>query len=165
MAWGTKKRTSRGTHGERGADVVEAALVLPILLTLMLALYSFGRGWDVYQTMTRAAREGVRKAVMTQCATCNGGMYYDSASSIENDVVFPALQAAGLHTNNPTLQNSYHQGITPLDSAGDVCGAYITFKYPYQLKIPFLPQPITTITMTTRVQMRLENQPSTCTPS
>ena len=157
---------SRGNRrGERGADVLEAALVLPILLTLLLALYSFGRGWDIYQTMTRAAREGVRQAVTTDCATCGTGMDYHSASYIQDNVVFPALQAAGLHTDNSLLQNTYHQGITPLDSAGLVCGTYITFSYPFELRIPFIPSPVTTITLTTRVQMQLENPPTTCTPS
>ncbi len=165
MAWGKRIRGFRGTRGERGADVFEAALVLPILLMVILGLFAFGRGWDVYQTMTRAAREGVRQAVTTECATCGSGMVYNSASDIEDNVVFPMLQAAGLNTNNSVLQNSYHQGITTLDSAGKVCGAYITFSYPYELRIPFIPQPVTTITFTTKVQMRLENQPTTCTPS
>lgn len=161
-----RQRSRNSYHGERGADIFEAALVLPLVLTIIFAMYSFGRGWDVYQTMTRAAREGVRQAVTTDCAMCaDGGMEYQPSSYIQNSVVFPALQAAGLHTNNSVLVNSYHQGITTLDATGNVCGAYITFSYPYQLKLPFLTTTITTITLTTRVQMRLESQPSTCTPS
>lgn len=166
MSYPGRNRGFGGRRGERGADVLESAFVLPVVLTLFLVLFSIGRGWDIYQTMTRAAREGVRQAVTTDCATCTGGgMQYQSSTTIENDVVFPALQAAGLNTGNTTLVNSYHQGITTLDSSGGVCGAYITFSYPYELRIPFIPSPITTITLTTRVQMRLENPPTTCTPS
>ena len=163
---GERKLTFGKKRGERGADVFEAALVLPILLTLFLALYSFGRGWDIYQTMTRAAREGVREAVTTSCAMC-GDSYTPATGtgSIQSDIVFPALQAAGIDTSNSVLQSSYHQGVAVLDQAGDVCGVYITFSYPYNLTIPFLPWTLGTITLTTRVQMRYENQPTTCSPS
>jgi Flp pilus assembly protein TadG len=160
---GERKVTFGRNRGERGADVVEAAFVLPILLTLVFALYSFGRGWDIYQTMTRAAREGVHEAVTTNCAMC--GDSYTSATDIQNNIVFPALQAAGIHTGNSVFTASYHQGVAVLDQAGNVCGVYITFKYPYNVTIPFLPWTLGTITLTTRVQMRYENQPTTCTPS
>jgi Flp pilus assembly protein TadG len=156
----TGRRRSPG--GERGADVFEAALVLPILLTLFLAFWSFGRGWDTYQTMTRAAREGARQAVTTNCATCGNVAYTDT--QIRDQFVFPALQAAGLDTSNTLLQSSYTQGYTWMDSAHLVCGIYIKFSYPYTIHIPFTPVPMTTITLTTNVQMRMENQPlgSTC---
>jgi len=48
---------------ERGATLVEAALVLLLLLTLIFAVIDFGRALHVYQTMTDAAREGARYAV------------------------------------------------------------------------------------------------------
>ena len=131
--------------------------MLPILLTLMLALFSFGRAWDVYQTMTRAAREGVHDAVMTQCATCDTGMDYDPSTYIHDNIVFPALQATGIDTSKVL---NYSQGYTWLDPSNTVCGVYISFQYPYQLSIPFVPVPITNITLSTRVQMRLENPPS-----
>lgn len=160
MIW-ERKLTFRRGRGERGADVVEAALVLPLLLTLLLALYSFGRGWDIYQTMTRAAREGVREAVTTSCATC--GNSYTAPSEIQSNIVFPALQEAGIDTTNSLLTSSYKQVQGPLDAAGNVCGVYITFSYPYRLAIPFIPLNLGTITLTTKVQMRLENMPLTCT--
>ena len=165
---GERKLTFGKRRGERGADVFEAALVLPILLTLFLALFSFGRGWDIYQTMTRAAREGVRDAVTTSCAMC-GDSYRPATGtgSIQSDIVFPALQAAGIDTSNAVLTSSYKQGVVVLAQNGavSVCGVYITFSYPYKVKIPFIPWTLTTITLTTKVQMRYENQPTTCSPS
>jgi Flp pilus assembly protein TadG len=159
---GERKLTFAKSRGERGADVFEAALVLPILLTLLLALFSFGRGWDIYQTMTRAAREGVRQAVMTSCATC--GNTAMAPQDIQSNIVFPALQATGIDTTNPVLQSSYKQVQAPLDTGSSVCGVYITFSYPYVVKIPFIPLNLGTITLTTKVQMRLENMPlTTCT--
>jgi Flp pilus assembly protein TadG len=48
---------------ERGATMVEAALVLLMLITLVFAAFDFGRAYNVYQVMTNAAREGARYAV------------------------------------------------------------------------------------------------------
>jgi Flp pilus assembly protein TadG len=143
---------------ERGADLFEAALVLPLLLTLVLGIYVFGRAWDVYQTMTRAAREGVRQVVTTSCATC-GSTYY-TPDYVKTSIVFPALQAASLDT---TKVQNYSQTYTWLDTAQQVCGVRISFSYPYALQVPFVPLSMGTVTLTTQVQMRLENQPSTGT--
>lgn len=143
---------------ERGSDVFEAALVLPVLLTILLAMFAFGRGWDIYQTMTRAAREGVRQAVTTSCAMCGSASY--TTSQVQTNYVFPALQAAGLNTSDSTLLSTYQQGYSWLDSADTVCGAYIKFSYPYTLRVPFISLSLTTITLNTDVEMRLENQPT-----
>lgn len=147
-----------GRHGERGSDVFEAAMVLPVILTIMIALFAFGRGWDIYQTMTRAAREGVRQAITTSCAMCGSSSY--STSDIQTDFVFPALQAAGINTSDATLQSTYQQGYAWLDTGDTICGAYVKFSYPYIIRLPFLKTNLTTITLNTDVQMRLENQPT-----
>jgi hypothetical protein len=153
-----RRRSIGGRQIERGAEILEASLALPILLMVVFALYSMGHGWDIYQTMIRAAREGVRQAVTTNCATC-GDSYY-SSSQVESDFVFPSLQAAGLDTSQ--VEN-YTQGYTWLDSGDTVCGAYISFQYPYRLAIPFAPAKLATLTLKTDVQMRLENQPDGAT--
>lgn len=44
--------------------MVEFAIVLPLLLLLMIAVFEFGRAWNVYQVMTDAARSGARTAVV-----------------------------------------------------------------------------------------------------
>ncbi len=135
--------------------MLEVALSVPIMLVLIFGLYSFGRAWDVYQTMTHAAREGVREAVTTNCATCGNTSY--SATDIQSQFVYPSLQADGINTT--AIQN-YTQGYTWLDSASGVCGAYISFQYPYRLRVPYMPVSLAKITLKTDVQMRLENQPN-----
>lgn len=48
---------------ERGATIVEAALILLLLITIVFAVVDFARAYNIYQTMTNAAREGARYAV------------------------------------------------------------------------------------------------------
>lgn len=53
---------------KRGAAIVEFAVVLPLLLILLFGIIEFGWVFMVRQTLTNAAREGVRVAVL-QTAT------------------------------------------------------------------------------------------------
>jgi hypothetical protein len=54
-----------------GAEIAEFAIVLPILLTVIFAMYSFGRAYNIYTTITRAAQEGAEiAAVPSTCAAC-----------------------------------------------------------------------------------------------
>ena len=46
----------------RGAVAVEAAMTLPLLLTLMLGVWEVGRMIQVQQILVNAAREGARLA-------------------------------------------------------------------------------------------------------
>lgn len=48
---------------ERGATIVEAALVLPIFFILVLGILWFGLAFSSYQSIVSAAREGARYGV------------------------------------------------------------------------------------------------------
>ena len=50
-------------RGERGATIVEGAVVSLLLFTLLFAILGFGRAFNIYQVVTDAAREGARYAV------------------------------------------------------------------------------------------------------
>ena len=56
---------------ERGAAIVEFALVVPILLALVMGIAEFGRAFFIHATMAGAAREGVR--VMALANPSSGG--------------------------------------------------------------------------------------------
>lgn len=45
---------------DRGAALVEAALVLPLLLMLTLGIWTTARAWNVHNTLDHAAREAAR---------------------------------------------------------------------------------------------------------
>jgi Flp pilus assembly pilin Flp len=51
-------------HSERGAELIEFALVLPLLLLLVLGIVDFGFMFQRMEVVTNAAREGARLAVL-----------------------------------------------------------------------------------------------------
>lgn len=59
----TGQRTRGGlrrAHDERGAVVVEFALIFPILILLVLGILEFGLGYHAWDATQNAAREGAR---------------------------------------------------------------------------------------------------------
>lgn len=54
----------RRNQGRRGAVTVEMALVLPIFTMLVFGIIEFGRGFMIMPLMTKAAREGCRRAII-----------------------------------------------------------------------------------------------------
>ncbi|MBA3236662.1 MAG: pilus assembly protein [Chloroflexi bacterium] len=61
-----QRRTSRSHARRRGQALVEFALVIPIFLLMMVALFDLGRAVFAYNTLTNAAREGARIAIVNQ---------------------------------------------------------------------------------------------------
>jgi hypothetical protein len=57
-------------HGRtRGQSLVEFAVVLPIFLIVVCGLFDLGRAVFAYTSLTNAAREGARLAIVNQDAT------------------------------------------------------------------------------------------------
>lgn len=59
----------RRVHGQ---TLVEFALVLPIIILLFMALFDFGRAIFAYNTVSNAARDGARVAIVDQSSSCGG---------------------------------------------------------------------------------------------
>ena len=56
----------RRSADHRGQALVEFALVIPIFLVLLVGLFDLGRAVFAYNTLTNAAREGARIAIVNQ---------------------------------------------------------------------------------------------------
>jgi Flp pilus assembly protein TadG len=56
---------------ERGANLVEAALVIPLLLIILVGVVDMGRAYFSYITIINAAREGARYGVKPLTGTTN----------------------------------------------------------------------------------------------
>ncbi len=51
-------------RSEKGAALIEAAITIPLILLISVAIFEFGRAYQTWQILTNAAREGARIAVI-----------------------------------------------------------------------------------------------------
>ncbi len=168
-------RLSTAKSDDQGAEIFEFALVLPLLLSLLLGIFWMARAYNIYQTITRAAREGARQAVAPTCASCGNARV--DAGTIQS-TVFGALTASSLDTTKVT--SAACPGTLPGNAAcadtgtycraGAICiiwdyplnpgesppelGVVVSLGYPVDFPIPFVNLP--SITVSTQVQMREE---------
>lgn len=141
--------------GECGAELVEMAFVMPLLLTLLIGVFWAARAYNIYETITRAAREGARVAVVPTCATC--GNAFPSSSTIQTAVnnVLASSNMATSGTGGVTVNIQQHQALNldPLNTNAQ--WTVITVTYPFQFTLPFTS--IGIVNISTQVQM-LEEQ-------
>jgi Flp pilus assembly protein TadG len=76
----------RGRRGGRGQALVEFALVIPLFLLLLVGLFDLGRAVFAYNTLTNAAREGARMAIVNQYEPAIVQRAKDASAMIELDV-------------------------------------------------------------------------------
>ena len=60
MRSGDFHRPGRFLSGDRGAALMEAALIMPLLLMLTVGIWTTARAWNVHTTLDHAAREAAR---------------------------------------------------------------------------------------------------------
>ena len=144
-----------------GAELVEMAIVLSILLSALVGVFWSARAYNVYETMTRAAREGARVAVAPSCSSCGNAV--PSVSNVEN-AVLNSLAASSMDTTQITIPSCsgnlstkicYLRDIALNTSSPKEYGVSVGVSYPFQFRLPFVT--LSTITITTTVQMREEN--------
>ena len=57
-------RLARRFRGERGAELIEMAIVTPVLLMIMAGIFDFAMMFRSWEVVTNAAREGARVGVL-----------------------------------------------------------------------------------------------------
>jgi Flp pilus assembly protein TadG len=85
-----------GLREECGQEIAEAALVLPILFLILLAIFWFGRAFNIASTVERAARHGIQTAAQPSCASCGNTLSTPAqivasvSAVLQNDHLDPA---------------------------------------------------------------------------
>jgi Flp pilus assembly protein TadG len=85
--------TVRHLRGRKGQALAEFALILPVLFLLIAGIIEFGRGWNIKQAVTDAAREGARYTVIVDAETM---------TDVTNKVKARLALASILTTDPPT---------------------------------------------------------------
>jgi Flp pilus assembly protein TadG len=134
---------------ERGAELIEFAIVLPILMLLVAGIFDFGMMFRTFEAVTNAAREGARVAVLPG---------YEQNVDVQSRVN-AYLNASGL--NNANLVTS--PNITVVTSAGTFTARQVTVTYAYPFVVlggiaPLFGGSFGTINLTARSVMRTESQ-------
>ena len=171
----------RLVFGTAGSQIAETAVILPILFSILLGIFFFGRAYNIYATITQAAQQGARAAVAPACATCGSAAL--PADQIATNVVAPVLEASHLdpavvQTLTPaacpcgsvscgtpvacdpagvaaTPSICVQQNVNLTATAGNQqCGTSVAFQYPYGFNLPFQQF---TLNMKATAQMRTEN--------
>ena len=123
-AWvATAKTLLRDTHG---AEIAEAAAVLPIMFMVIVGIFWFGQAFSIYGTITKAAQDGARAAVAPACTTCSSA---SDPSTNAYSAVLSAMTAAHLDVTKmqlpstvPTLTSCLGSGAVSCDSSqGNMC--------------------------------------------
>jgi hypothetical protein len=97
-----KSRLTRLWTDKGATELVEFAIVMPLLCMVLFGMFWFGRAFNIYETLTRAAREGAAYGARPSCALCaNGGIMggFPTADQIASTVT-PQLQAARISVND-----------------------------------------------------------------
>jgi Flp pilus assembly protein TadG len=114
-------RTRQRLHSERGAELLEFALVLPILLFVLAGVLDMGFLFKNYEVVTNAAREGARMASLP--------------GWVETDVVARVnsyLAAGGLEPTATTVVDN----VTLATGGGrSINGIRVTVAYPHNFMI------------------------------
>lgn len=129
----------------RGQALVEFALVLPVLLLLMLALFDFGRAIYAFNTVSNAAREGARLAIVDQSQV--GGVYVAAQEAADQ------ATALGLDASDP----SQIQVAFP-DTFGTCigCRARVTVTYQFTAITPIIGSLIGQIPLASTTEIPVE---------
>ena len=143
---------------ESGAEIAEAAFVLPLVFILIFGIMWFGRAFNIYTTLNRAAQEAAAAAATADCATCT------TTTVNPLDVASSVLRAAHI---DPTPLVMAPSSLAPTQlSAGPppVVGFAVDLSYPYSFKLngitccPLALTPITSgITIHAHAQALQEN--------
>lgn len=115
----------------RGNELTEAAVVLPLLFLMLMAIYWFGQAFRTYGTITHAAREGARAAVAPVCATCGGtnDPSQNAYNAIQSALIADNLDPSRLQqpTSPPFLTSCSGAGRVSCDSGqAQICVQGVT---------------------------------------
>lgn len=127
---------STGDVRERGANLVEAALVLPLLILLLVFVVDLGRAYFTYITMIDVAREGARWGANNYTKADAEIQAAALAEATNQPIGIVNLSAANVDVNNSGVEGSFVSVTVHIDDFPLLMGGLIglpTFPMSYQV--------------------------------
>jgi len=162
----------------RGAEIAEAAAVLPLMFMILLGIFWFGQAFSLYGAITRAAQEGARAGAAPPCTTCGTGTISTTSatSAVNATLIASHVDPAQMQTPSqpvftfcpgipatqcpPTGLPCVQLPVKKLTSSpgGGDCGISVYFQYPFKFWLPFTSVNNQKIMLTASAWVRMENQ-------
>jgi Flp pilus assembly protein TadG len=112
-----RNRTWRRRSVRRGNALLDAALVLPILLSLTFGTVEYGYFFFVKHSLQGAAREGCRAAIVPS-----------ATNTTVTQAIATSLQAAGLNSSGTSLDPKFSLTLSPANVSGLSAGTSVTVQ-------------------------------------
>lgn len=166
---------------DRGAEIAEAAAVLPLMFMILLGIFWFGQAFSIYGAITRAAQEGARAGAAPACTTCptqltTANRVANAAAAVQSALTIAKLDP-NLAQQSASSALACGGGASPACDGGSskfcvqpaiqlsdtatgsgVCGVSVSFQYPFQFWLPFSSLNKQRIWISASARVRLENQ-------
>ena len=142
---GSLRPSHRRRDGARGQGLVEFALVFPVLIVLLLAIFDVGRLVFAYNDITNAARVGARTAIVNQTSGAARTATINQATSLglTNANVTVTYLKPDLGSACPA---PYYLG----------CVAQVSVTFDWEAITPIIGNVIGPMTLTTESRMPIE---------
>jgi len=165
----------------QGAEIAEAAAVLPIMFMMIVGIFWFGQAFSIYGTITRAAQDGARAAAAPYCTTCSptNTPAVNAFNAVQSSLTAAHLSSSKIIalsnwtppsevdcvsgsavacTNQGNVCVQSHIKLSHTAGPGAVCGVAVSFAYPYQFWLPFTSLNKQTIQLQAVAHVRMEEQ-------
>jgi Flp pilus assembly protein TadG len=176
-----RKPITRRIASTDGAEIAEAALVLPLVFMLLLGTVWFGRAFNIYSTIQQAAQQGAITAARSTCGTCGN---FNAADATVVKTIKAVMQASSIDpaqipvntnapaptfctppppdgacktTGNITICRNALLNPTAGKTQPQQCGVIVSFQYPFQFYLPFTSLNMQKIILSAQAQSRMEN--------
>jgi Flp pilus assembly protein TadG len=142
---------------ERGATLVESAVVMTLLLTLLFGIIGFGHALYTYHFVCHVAREATRWASVrgSTCTVLAGGCPA-AASDVQTfvaNVSGMGLNAASITATTTWLPSPSSSFAAPCSTTANAPGCVVQVQVVYQYKFLFPLLPSSTINMQSTSRM------------
>ena len=147
-------RRTADLRDDRGSELMEYAIVLPVLLTFLFGIMDFSRFLYTYHFIAEVAREGTRYAIVR--GSTNAGMACATTSTLACDATAGNVQSyvqglapPGITSGSVSVTTTW-PGTAPTGAAtacstangnnSPGCLVQVVVSYPYKFMLPFLPK-------------------------